>query len=65
MKKTVLIFGLISGAISAGMVLATIRWAEKAGLNKGEVIGYTAIVIQRFWCFLAFSPAGKMFRADG
>src|SRR5262249_52349765 len=51
MKKTVLTFGLISGAISAGMMLATARFAEKVGFDKSEVIGYTTIVISAFLVF--------------
>ena|SRR5437899_2873391 len=45
MKKTVLTFGLISGAISAVMMLATVPFADKIGFDKGEIIGYTTIVL--------------------
>jgi hypothetical protein len=45
MKKTVLTFGLISGALSALMMVATVPFLHKVGFNKGLVIGYTAIVL--------------------
>jgi hypothetical protein len=45
MKKTVLIFGLISGAITAGGMLATLPLADAIGFEKGEVLGYTLIVL--------------------
>src|ERR1700716_293048 len=45
MKTTVLTFGLISGAISALMMVATVPFAERIGFDKGAVIGYTAIVL--------------------
>jgi preprotein translocase subunit SecF len=46
MKKTVLIFGLISGAVSSIMMIATVPFADKFGHDKGAyVVGYTAIVL--------------------
>jgi hypothetical protein len=45
MKKTVLTFGLISGALSSLMMVATLPFLHKVGFNKGLVIGYTAIVL--------------------
>ena len=45
MKKTVLTFGLISGAISAVMMLATVPFADRIGFDRGEIIGYTTIVL--------------------
>jgi hypothetical protein len=52
MRKTVLTFGLISGAISAGMMLATLPFADKMGYGKGSfIIGYTAIVLSALLVF--------------
>ena len=51
MKKTVLIFGLISGLISAGLLLATAPLADRIGFEKGEIIGYTTIVISALLVF--------------
>ena len=51
MKKTVLTFGLISGAISAAMMLATLPFADKIGWDKGEILGYTTIVLSALLVF--------------
>ena len=45
MKKTVLTFGLISGALSSLMMVATVPFADRIGFDKAEVVGYTAIVL--------------------
>jgi hypothetical protein len=44
MKKTVLTFGLIAGAILSVMMLATLPFMDRIGFEKGEVIGYTTMV---------------------
>jgi hypothetical protein len=51
MKKTVLTFGLISGAISAAMMLVTIPFVDKIGWEKGELLGYTSIVLSALMVF--------------
>ncbi len=45
MKKTVLTFGLISGAISSVLMVATVPFAHKIGFNKALIVGYTTIVL--------------------
>ena len=45
MKKTVLTFGLISGAIMSLMMLGTLPFIDKIGFDKGEIVGYTGIVL--------------------
>jgi hypothetical protein len=45
MKRTVLVFGLLSGALSAAMMLATVPFMDRIGLDYGVVFGYTAIVL--------------------
>ena len=46
MKKTVLTFGLISGAISSLMMLATLPFADRLGHGTSAyVLGYTTIVL--------------------
>ena len=45
MKKTVLVFGLIAGAILSMMMLATLPFMDRIGFEKGEVIGYTSMVL--------------------
>jgi hypothetical protein len=43
-KKTILTYGVISGLVSAGLMLATVPFM-KVGFDRGYVIGYTAIVL--------------------
>ena len=47
MKRTVLIFGLISGAISSVMMFLTTLLTDRGIVNfdNGEVVGYTAIFL--------------------
>src|SRR5262245_17956638 len=46
MKKTVLTFGLISGAISSSlMLLVAMPLTDKIGFDNGEILGYTTIVL--------------------
>jgi len=45
MKKTVLTFGLISGAMMALMMFGTMLFINKIGFDKGEIVGYTGIVL--------------------
>ena len=44
MKRIVLTFGLISGAVLAAMMLATIPFIDQIGFGKAEVIGYTSMI---------------------
>ncbi len=45
MKKTVLTFGLISGAILSAMMLAVLPFQDAIGFDRGEVIGYTSMLV--------------------
>jgi hypothetical protein len=47
MKKVVLVFGLISGAISSAMMFLSVPFVKSGALNNknGEIIGYTAIFL--------------------
>ena len=45
MKRVVLTFGLISGAILSVMMSITVGVAEKIGFDKGVIIGYTTMVL--------------------
>ncbi len=51
MKKTVLIFGLISGAISTGILLATIHYIGSVDFRKEDILGYTSIVLSALVVF--------------
>ena len=45
MRKTVLTFGLIAGAILSVMMLLTLPFLDRIGFDRGEVIGYTTMVL--------------------
>ncbi len=45
MKKTVLTFGLISGAIMGAMMLITFPFIDRIGFDKAEIIGYTTMLV--------------------
>ena len=45
MRKTVLTFGLIGGAILSVMMLLTIPFQDQIGFDKGAIIGYTTMVL--------------------
>ncbi|HET6680996.1 MAG TPA: DUF4199 domain-containing protein [Gemmatimonadaceae bacterium] len=45
MKRTVLTFGLIAGAILSAMMLLTIPFQDEIGFERGAVIGYTTMVL--------------------
>ncbi len=45
MKKTVLTFGLISGAVSSVLMLSTALLLDRIGFDKGVIVGYTGIVL--------------------
>jgi len=51
MRKTVLTFGLISGAIAAAMMLVTLPFVDKIGWERGEILGYTSIVLAALMVF--------------
>ncbi|HEX2271618.1 MAG TPA: DUF4199 domain-containing protein [Pyrinomonadaceae bacterium] len=45
MKKTVLKFGLISGAMLAAFMFATLPFMDSIGFDYGLVVGYTGMVL--------------------
>jgi hypothetical protein len=45
MKKTILTFGLISGAVSSLMMVVTVPFEGRISSDKALVIGYTSIVL--------------------
>ncbi len=51
MKKTVLVYGLISGAIAAVLMLATVPFEDKISWEKGAILGYTTIVLSALLIF--------------
>ena len=52
MRKTILVFGLLSGAVTAAMMLLTLPFHERIGFGSGaEVLGYTTIVLSSLFVF--------------
>ena len=45
MKKIVLTFGLISGAVMAVMMYGTLPFSEKIGFDRALIVGYTTIIL--------------------
>ena len=45
MRKIVLTFGLIAGAMLSVMMILTLPFLDKIGFDKGEIIGYTTMVL--------------------
>jgi hypothetical protein len=58
MKKIVLTFGLIAGSILAAMMFATMPFMDDIGFDRGEIIGYTSMVV----AFLLIFFGVKSFR---
>jgi hypothetical protein len=52
MRKIVLTFGLIAGAILAAMMLLTLAFQDQIGFDKGAVIGYTTMVLAFLMVFV-------------
>jgi hypothetical protein len=44
-KKTVVTFGLIAGAMLSVMMLATLPFMDSIGFEYGEIIGYSSMVL--------------------
>ena len=51
MKKIVLTFGLLSGVVSSGMMLASLPLMDRIGFDRAVVFGYTAIVLSFLFVF--------------
>lgn len=45
MRKIVLTFGLIAGGVMSAMMLITMAFQDQIGMDKGEIIGYTTMVL--------------------
>lgn|SRR5574339_112898 len=45
MKRIVLTFGVISGLISSVLMLTTMPFMDRIGYDRGEIVGYTAMVL--------------------
>jgi hypothetical protein len=51
MKKTVLTFGLLSGAVSAVMMLVTVPFVDAIGFDRGVIVGYTIFVLSLLFVY--------------
>jgi uncharacterized protein DUF4199 len=45
MRKIVLVFGLISGAILSAMMMGSVVFADRLGLGHSYIVGYTSMVL--------------------
>jgi hypothetical protein len=45
MKKIVLTFGLISGAVLSAMMLVSMPMMDRIGFKNGEILGYTTMLL--------------------
>ena len=45
MKRIVLTFGLIAGAILSGMMLVNMKFIDEIGFDRSTIIGYTTMVL--------------------
>ena len=50
-KKIILVFGLISGAISSLLMTAAVLFGDRIGLGHSYVLGYTTIVLSLMLVF--------------
>jgi len=64
MKKIVLTFGVISGLISAGLMLANVSFVYRIGFDKGLYIGYTIIVLSFLMVFFGIRSYRETWVAD-
>jgi hypothetical protein len=51
MKKIVLTFGFLSGAVAAVMMFLTVPFADRIGFDRSVIVGYTTIVISMLFVY--------------
>ena len=51
MKKTILTFGVISGALSSLMMIATVPFMDRLDSDRGYLLGYTTIILSLLLVF--------------
>lgn len=51
MKKTVLTFGLLSGAALSAMMLLTIPFHDQIGFDRGMYVGYTTMILASLFVY--------------
>lgn len=45
MKRAILTFGFISGAIQAGLMVVAMIFSDRIGIDRGYIVGYTSMVL--------------------
>src|SRR3954451_7770867 len=45
MRKIVLVFGFISGAILSALMIASVAFTDRIGLDHSYIVGYTSMVL--------------------
>lgn len=45
MRRAVVTFGVISGVVSAGLLLASVPFMDRIGFDRGAIVGYSAMVL--------------------
>jgi hypothetical protein len=50
-RRIVLTFGCLSGAVSAALMFATLPFLDRIGFDKGEIVGYTGMVLSFLFVF--------------
>jgi Protein of unknown function (DUF4199) len=51
-RKILLIFGLLSGVVSAGVLIATIPYVNSVNYRRGDILAYTSIALSALLVFL-------------
>lgn len=51
MKKVVITFGLLSGAVVTGLMFLTLPFAERIGFDRAVYVGYTTILISMLFVY--------------
>jgi len=65
MKKTVLFFGLVSGAVSTAMMLATLPYIDSGRSETADVLGYTSILLSALMVFFGIIRIARRPAAEG
>ena len=63
MRKIVLTFGLIAGAILSAMMLITFMFKDQIGFDKGAIVGYTTMVLAFLMIYFGVKSSATTLRA--
>ena len=51
MKKIVLVYGFLSGAVAAALMLITLQFVDRLEGSQGVVVGFTGIILSGLLIF--------------